>query len=55
MSISTTRPRVAFATDVRFDEHMMHVFLLDGRQISVPLDWFPLCGSPPTSSGSAGD
>ena len=41
MSMSTTRPRVAFATDVRFDEHMMHVRLVDGREISVPLEWFP--------------
>jgi len=29
------------ATDVWFDSEMMHVRLLDGREISVPLDWFP--------------
>lgn len=41
MSISAVKPLHALAREVRFDEHMMHVFLLDGRQISVPLDWFP--------------
>ena len=29
------------ATDVWFDSEMMHVRLLDGREISVPLEWFP--------------
>jgi len=29
------------ATDIWFDSLMMHVRLLDGREISVPLDWFP--------------
>ena len=41
MSISAVRPLQALASEVRFDEHMMHVLLLDGREISVPLDWFP--------------
>ena len=41
MGISTARPVVAFATDVRFDEHLMHVRLVDGREISAPLEWFP--------------
>ena len=41
MSISTVRSLQASASSVRFDEHMMHVLLLDGREISVPLDWFP--------------
>ncbi len=27
---------------VQFDADMMHVFLMDGRIISVPLIWFPL-------------
>ncbi len=27
--------------DVRFDEEMLHVQLSDGREISVPLEWFP--------------
>ena len=29
------------AADVRFDKEMMHVRLKDGREISVPLEWFP--------------
>lgn len=29
------------ATTVRFDKDMMHVRLSDGREISVPLAWFP--------------
>ena len=41
MSISAVKPVRALAREVRFDEHMMHVLLLDGREISVPLDWFP--------------
>ena len=35
------KPVQAVAKDVYFDEHMMHVFLQDGRQISIPLEWFP--------------
>jgi len=27
--------------DVWFDSHMIHVRLLDGREISAPLEWFP--------------
>ena len=29
------------AASVRFDAEMMHVRLSDGREISVPLEWFP--------------
>jgi len=29
------------ASEVWFDSNMMHVRLLDGREISVPLEWFP--------------
>jgi hypothetical protein len=28
-------------TDVWFDKNMLHVRLLDGREISAPLEWFP--------------
>jgi hypothetical protein len=31
----------AAAADVRFDKEMMHVRLRDGREISVPLEWYP--------------
>ncbi|MFY9243065.1 MAG: DUF2442 domain-containing protein [Polaribacter sp.] len=29
-----------FATDVVFDQNKMTVFLEDGRELSVPLEWF---------------
>lgn len=29
------------ATDVRVDDAMLHVALDDGRELSVPLEWFP--------------
>ena len=41
MSSSIARPLHALAKDVWFDEHMMHVRLVDGREIAVPLGWFP--------------
>ncbi len=31
----------AMASDVWFDSDMIHVRLLDGREISAPLEWFP--------------
>lgn len=35
-------PTTALAQEVRFDDEMMHVFLVDGRIISLPIIWFPL-------------
>lgn len=35
-------PTTALAKRVSFDEEMMHVLLTDGRNISVPIVWFPL-------------
>jgi len=29
------------ATDIRIDGAMLHVALDDGRELSVPLEWFP--------------
>lgn len=29
------------ASDVWFDADLLHVRLLDGRELSVPLEWFP--------------
>lgn len=29
------------AADVRFERDLLHVRLSDGREISVPLEWFP--------------
>ena len=41
MNTSIIKSRDAMASEVWFDEHMMHVRLLDGREISVPIEWFP--------------
>lgn len=36
------RPVVtALAVAVRFEDEMLHIQLTDGREISVPLEWFP--------------
>jgi hypothetical protein len=35
-------PTTALAKAVEFDDDMMHVFLTDGRIISVPIIWSPL-------------
>jgi uncharacterized protein DUF2442 len=35
-------PTTALAKSVDFDEDMLHVFLTDGRRISVPIVWFPI-------------
>ncbi|MBI2848341.1 MAG: DUF2442 domain-containing protein [Chloroflexi bacterium] len=40
MNISVTKAE-AMASEVWFDSDMMHVRLLDGREISVPIEWFP--------------
>lgn len=41
MNISAAKTSHATAKDVRFDKDKMHVFLSDGREICVPLEWFP--------------
>ena len=41
MSTSVTKAGEAMAAEVWFDADMLHVRLLDGRQISVPVEWFP--------------
>jgi len=38
---SVIKTHDAMASEVWFDTHMMHVRLLDGREISVPVEWFP--------------
>jgi hypothetical protein len=38
LAVKTLEP---MASDVWFDSVMMHIRLLDGREISVPLEWFP--------------
>ncbi len=39
--MSTLQSRTAHVTNVYFDATRLHVGLADGREISVPLDWFP--------------
>jgi hypothetical protein len=41
MNTSAVRAISVLATGVRFDAERMHVQLSDGREISVPLEWFP--------------
>ena len=38
---SSVSPTAVLAVDVRFTEDTMVVRLSDGREISVPLEWFP--------------
>lgn len=38
MTTSTLRP---LAKDIRFDDYNLWVDLLDGRSLSIPLDYFP--------------
>jgi hypothetical protein len=41
MNVSIARSLEAIASEVWFDSDMLQVRLLDGREISVPLEWFP--------------
>jgi hypothetical protein len=41
MNTLTAKPLEALASNIRFDSYMIHITLLDGREISVPLEWFP--------------
>lgn len=42
MSTSATRPKVdPLATGVAFEGDSLRAALMDGREISVPLEWFP--------------
>ncbi len=34
-------PTAVLAVDVRFSDDALHVQLSDGREVSVPLEWFP--------------
>jgi len=35
-------PKTALAQSVTFDSDMMRVTLIDGRELGVPLMWFPI-------------
>ena len=41
MNSSIAKDTQARASHVWFDADMLHVRLLDGREIAVPLEWFP--------------
>lgn len=40
MSTSVAKQPEAMASKVWFDDDMMHVRLVDGREIGVPFEWF---------------
>ena len=41
MNISVIKAIDVLAVDIRFDADRIHVQLSDGREIIVPLEWFP--------------
>ena len=41
MSTLTKKPESVFAADVWFDDSKLYVRLTDGREIGVPIDWYP--------------
>ena len=46
MDTSAVRPITVLATSIHFDAERMYVQLSDGREITVPLEWFPtLCNA----------
>ena len=40
-TLSAVSPTAVLATNVQFSEDSLHVQLSDGREVSVPLEWFP--------------
>lgn len=40
-TLSPISPTAVLAVDVRFSEDAFTVQLSDGREVSVPLEWFP--------------
>ena len=41
MNILVNKKSDAMALEIFFDSDMLHIRLLDGREISVPIMWFP--------------
>jgi len=41
MNTSAVKGISVLATGIRFDAERMHVQLSDGREMSIPLEWFP--------------
>jgi hypothetical protein len=40
-TLNVSSPTAVLAVNIRFSEDSMHVSLSDGREVSVPLEWFP--------------
>lgn len=40
-SLRTHSPTSVLATEIHFTDDSMHVSLSDGREIFIPLEWFP--------------
>lgn len=40
-TLTPISPTAVLAVDVRFSDDALHVRLSDGREVSVPLEWFP--------------
>ncbi len=40
-TLVTVSPTAVLALGVRFSDDALHVSLSDGREVSVPLEWFP--------------
>ena len=41
MTTSSKKTETVFATDVWFDDSKLYVRLTDGREVGVPIDWYP--------------
>ena len=41
MNTLAVKSHEALASDIRFDSYMMYISWLDGRELSIPIDWFP--------------
>ncbi len=41
MNTLANKTSTAFAKDIWFSKDMMYVLLADGREVGVPLAWFP--------------
>lgn len=40
-TLASTSPTTVLAVAVSFSDDALHVQLSDGREVSVPLEWFP--------------
>lgn len=41
MNTLTRKPETVFATTVWFGDSKLYVRLTDGREVGVPIDWYP--------------